>query len=184
MPDLEDYKYDLSSVRAFDIDIAGLAETNTAWQQIHLEQAFRKLVQQQYRQSKLRFGAPMETIDPCSPSEVYQSGGMLSMINGPITSSIYGSYIIDPTGLARWSGITIRGTDIFKLSVFTAYRTCGGNIKTSSIGSVFSQEFFFVPQEYLNRALDICFSNILARKFNALKTRDTRYFSCWMQIQT
>ncbi len=148
--DFEDYKYYLSNIQAYDIDIAGLAETNTAWQHIHLQQDIRKVFHQQFRQSKMVFGAPTEQIDQCSPAEVFQSGGMITATFGAITSCIYQEPIIDKTGLGRWVGVTIRGCGDFKLSVITAYRTCGGNLRTSSMGSVFSREFLYFRNKGLS----------------------------------
>ncbi|KAI2499780.1 hypothetical protein MHU86_14723 [Fragilaria crotonensis] len=67
----------------------------------------------------------------------------MTLVQGPITSSVYGDTIKDETGLGRWTGITLRGHGDYRLSIITAYRTCGGNIKTSSLGSVFSREFTY-----------------------------------------
>lgn len=145
----DDYKYYFSSLKAYGVDIAGLAETNTAWQHPHLQQDVRKVVHKLYRQSKLVFGSTIPEIDKCAPSEVYQSGGTMTVIQGPITSGVYGSAIEDETGLGRWSGITLRGHGDYKLSIITAYRTCGGNIKTSSIGSVFSREYLYFRSQGL-----------------------------------
>lgn len=139
----EDYKYYFSSLQANGVDISGLAETNTAWQHAHLQHDIRRIAHQQYRQSKLVFGSPIPEIDKCSPSEVFQSGGTLTVIQGSITSSVYGDVISDDTGLGRWTGFTLRGHNNYKLSIITAYRVCGGNIKTSPIGSAFSREFLY-----------------------------------------
>jgi hypothetical protein len=139
----EDYKYYLSSLHAFGVDISGLAETNTAWQHAHLQQDIRKIAHRQFRQSKLMFGSPTPEIYKCSPLEVFQSGGVMSLVQGTITSSIYGNVLKDDTGLGRWTGVTLRGHGDYKMSIITAYRTCGGNIKTASIGSVFSREYLY-----------------------------------------
>jgi hypothetical protein len=52
-----------------------------------------------------------------------------------------------PTGLGRWKGTTYRGSGQFKMSVITAYRTCGGNIRTSPLGSTFSREFNYFRRQ-------------------------------------
>ena len=147
----DDYKYYFSSLRAYAVDISGLAETNTAWQHAHLRHDVRKVVHGQYRQSKLIFGSPDPSIDKCAPNEVYQSGGSMTMIQGPITSSVYGDSISDDTGLGRWSGITLRGSEEYKLTLITAYRTCDGNIRTSSIGSVFSREYLYFRSQGIQK---------------------------------
>lgn len=140
---LEDYNYYMSSLKAYDVDVAGLAETNTAWQHPHLQQDFRKIVHKHFRQSKISFGSPNQTVDSCSLNETYQSGGVTTVTQGTMTASIYGNSIYDDTGLGRWAGFTLRGKEDYKLSIITAYRTCGGNVKTSSVGSVYSREYLY-----------------------------------------
>lgn len=141
--DFADYKYYLSCLSAYDIDIAGLAETNIAWQHAHNQQDFRHIAHRQFRISKVTFGFPDAQVDPCSSNDSRQSGGTVSILQGAITSRIYGNNITDDTGLGRWTGVTLRGRDGYMISIITAYRTCGGNIKTSPLGSVFSREFLY-----------------------------------------
>ena len=43
--------------------------------------------------------------------------------------------------MGRWSGMTIRGKDSFRLSVVTAYRVCRGTISTAPLGSTYHREF-------------------------------------------
>lgn len=147
----EDYHYYMLSLKAYGIDIAGLAETNTAWQHQHLQQDFRKVVHRHFRQSKVTFGGPLSTVDPCPYTETFQSGGTTTVTHGPLTSSIYGDEITDSSGLGRWAGITLRGKGDYKLSIITAYRTCGGSINTSSLGSVYSREFLFFRDSGIQR---------------------------------
>ena len=45
---LEDNNYYVSSLKAYSIDISGLAETNTAWQHPHLQQDLRKLAHRHF----------------------------------------------------------------------------------------------------------------------------------------
>lgn len=139
------------SLKAYGIDIAGLAETNTAWQHQHLQQDFRKVVHRHFRQSKVTFGGPLSTVDPCPYTETFQSGGTTTVTHGPLTSSVYGDEIKDSSGLGQWAGITLRGKGDYKLSIITAYRTCGGNINTSSLGSVYSREFLYFRESGIQR---------------------------------
>ncbi|KAI2498098.1 hypothetical protein MHU86_16408 [Fragilaria crotonensis] len=140
---LEDYYYYVQSLTALHIDIAGLSETNTAWQHLHLQADFRSQIRKHYRQSRVSFGFPSSDIDKCSDSETYQAGGNLTMVVGNITSSSFSEGCFDPTGLGRWSGLQFRGKDGFKLTAITAYRTCSGNIRTSPLGSTYSREYNF-----------------------------------------
>jgi hypothetical protein len=145
----DDYKYYLSSFKTFGIDIAGLAETNTAWQHYHLQQDLKYTIRREFRQSKVVFGSPTTAVDKCAQTETFQSGGNMSFLHGPLTSSVYGPPILDDTGLGRWTGFTLRGQNEIFLSIITAYRTCGGNIRTASLGSTFTREYhFFSDQGY------------------------------------
>jgi hypothetical protein len=140
---LEDYYYYIQGLTAFQIDIAGLSETNTAWQHLHLQSDFRQQLRKHYNLSKVHYGYPTKDIDPCTDCSTYQPGGNLTLVNGNMTSSSYGDMIEDPTGLGRWSGISFRGKDHFLLTTITAYRTCGGNARTAPLGSTYSREYHY-----------------------------------------
>ncbi|KAI2489452.1 hypothetical protein MHU86_25143 [Fragilaria crotonensis] len=146
---LDDYKYYIMSLKAYEVDIAGLAETNTCWQHLHIRSDFQQMIKRQHRQSAITYGYPSEEIDSCSMSETFQAGGSVTMLAGLLTSSIYGAPHRDPTGLGRWCGYTIRGTGATYISVITAYRTCEGNPRTAPLGSTYSREYqYFRSQGY------------------------------------
>ena len=48
--------------------------------------------------------------------------------------------VTDPTGLGRWSGMTIRGKNKTKLTIITAYRVCKGSKASAPIGSSLLRE--------------------------------------------
>ena len=52
---MEDYKYYMSGMQTYAIDVFGLAETNTCWQQHHLKTEFKAAVNRQFRYSKTAF---------------------------------------------------------------------------------------------------------------------------------
>lgn len=140
---MEDYYYYIQGLTSMHIDIAGLSETNTAWQHFHLQSDFRKQIRKHYRQSRVHFGYPVKEIDQCSERTSFQPGGNLTLVNGNLTSSSFGNSIEDPTGLGRWSGMSFRGKEKFLLTTITAYRTCGGNHRTASLGSTYSREYHY-----------------------------------------
>ena len=146
---MEDYRYYLSCIQGYDIDIAGLSETNTCWAHYHLTSDFRATVRSHYRQNKIVFGTVSPLVDPCKDSETFQSGGNLTMALGGMASRVSGSDIVDPTGLARWSGFTLEGTEGRKMSIITAYRVCSGSPATASLGSAFLREYeYFRERKY------------------------------------
>lgn len=136
----EDYRYYLSCLRAYHVDIAGLAETNTCWSHPHLQAAFRNSLRSIPGQSKVAFGYPNRDIDPCHEKETFQAGGNLTLVTGAAVSQIHGLPINDPTGLGRWSGITFQGKLGTLITMITGYRTCSGSIRTSPLGSTFIRE--------------------------------------------
>ena len=141
---LEDYKYYLQSTKSYhDIDIAGMAETNIGWHHPHLQSEFRQILRRCHQQSKTEFGSPSHAEDQ-SP---YQPGGIIQLSLGPITTATFGKSINNPTGLGRWKGTTFRGSGQLTMSVITAHRTCGGNIRTSPLGSTFSREFNYFRRQ-------------------------------------
>ncbi|KAI2498645.1 hypothetical protein MHU86_15822 [Fragilaria crotonensis] len=89
----------------------------------------------------LRFG--VSAIDPCLQHESFQSGGTVTAVFDDISSRVTGPSIIDPTGLGRWSGVTIEGTRARKLSIITAYRVCKGSPQSAPLGSSFLREYEF-----------------------------------------
>ena len=137
----EDYIYYLDQFRDLQVDIAGLAETNTAWQHQFLRQEFTSQARRAGAGlSKTSFGSPSPSVDFIPSTETYQAGGSLTLCLGCWTTAILGSDIEDPTGLGRWSGLTLRGKHDNVLQVITAYRTCAGSRQTASLGSTFHRE--------------------------------------------
>ena len=136
----EDYRYYLSCLRAYQVDIAGLAETNTCWSHPHLQTAFRTSLRSFPGQAKVTFGYPTRNIDPCTEKESFQAGGNLTLVTGTAVSQIHRQPIVDPTGLGRWSGLTFQGKLGTQLTLITGYRTCNGSVKTSPLGSTYIRE--------------------------------------------
>ena len=141
----EDYQYCLSCLQAYDIDIAGLSETNTCWSHHHLKSEFRSTVRRHYSQNKIIFGSVSPQIDTCLERETFQSGRNLTLVTGPLVAHAADS-TEDPRGLGRWSSVTLEGKRDSRVTIITAYRTCPGSIKTSPIGSVFAREYTYLKE--------------------------------------
>ena len=141
----EDYKYCLHSLSNLQADIVGLTETNTPWLQApHLQADFRQCIRRQFNLGKVVFGSPDEIADPIEPRDIYQAGGNLTLSLGSFVPMVLGSsstILLDPRGLGRWSGMTLRGKNGKLLSLITGYRTCRGSIASSPLGSTFHREY-------------------------------------------
>lgn len=131
----------MNALQSIHADVAGLAETNTAWQHPHLRDDFNNVVRRFHRQNKTAFGSPSIAVDPIPTSESYQAGGSITLVVGSLVSRVHGANLSDPTGLGRWSGITLSGSETQKLSVITAYRVCSGSIRSVPLGSSFAREY-------------------------------------------
>lgn len=105
----EDYRYFLSAMTSYSVDVFGMAETNTGWQHSHLQMDFKSCVQRQFQYGKTVFGYPSEEINPLHRSECFQAGGTLQVAQGMITTTITANPVEDLSGLGRWCGITFMG---------------------------------------------------------------------------
>ena len=147
----EDYEYYLQHVRDIQVDIAGLSETNTAWQHQFLRHNFSSRARKAGEGlAKISYGSPTKQIETIHPSDTFQAGGSITLCLGSWTTTIFGQDIQDKTGLGRWSGLSIRGKNNNILSMVTAYRTCDGSRRTAPLGSTFHRETEFL----INKARD------------------------------
>jgi hypothetical protein len=138
---LENYRYYMSCLQSYEVDIIGLSETNTCWDHPHLKADFHAAVRSFHKLSKVCFGSPNSTIDPCPRTEFHQAGGNVTLVTGPMASRVHGADIQDPSGLGRWCGYTLLGKLNQKLTVITAYRVCHGSPSSVPLGSSFLREY-------------------------------------------
>ncbi len=118
-----------------------MAETNSAWDHFHLRHTFHASARKQFQLHKVSFSSPSALIDPIPDTESFQSGGTLTLATNNLVPMALGETHNDPSGLGRWSSITLRGKEDHILTIFTAYRVCKGNIQSSPVGSSFSREY-------------------------------------------
>jgi hypothetical protein len=142
----EDYRYYMNCLHTLQVDVAGLAETNTCWQHSHLRNDLMHVIRRHYRQNKVVFGSPSSDIDPIPSNETFQAGGMVTMVTGGLVSRVQGKPVSDPTGLGRWTGITLCGSDQQQLTIITAYRICSDSIRNAPLGSAIAREYNYFHQ--------------------------------------
>ncbi|KAI2505051.1 hypothetical protein MHU86_9407 [Fragilaria crotonensis] len=141
-----DYRYFLSSMLSYSVDIFGMAETNSGWQHPHLRNAFKQCVQRQFQYGKTVFGSPSVAIDPLHDRKPSTLGSPPTG-SRRINDSGFGPPITDPTGLGRWSGFTLIGKDGQKFSIITGYRTCASSISSAPLGSTFHREYVYYQEQ-------------------------------------
>jgi hypothetical protein len=105
----EDYEYYLHHLKLLQVDVAGLAETNSPWQLQHIKSEFLKRAKKYSTISKTVFGSVHPSIDPVSSTDKFQAGGCITMIQGNWTTAVQRDEINDPSGLGRWAGFTLSG---------------------------------------------------------------------------
>jgi hypothetical protein len=69
------------------------------------------------------------------------------MVTGSLASRSTSMQHIDPTGLGRWSGITLELPQSKRFTLITAYRVCSGSPSSSSLGSSFIREYEFLRKQ-------------------------------------
>jgi hypothetical protein len=144
-----DYHYFMSCMSAYQVDVVGLAETNTCWSHTHLQSDLRSSARKHFRQTRVAFASPEPEIDKCHEKETFQAGGSLTVATTSTVPFAYGSDLKDASGLGRWSGMTFRGKGQTYVSIITAYRTCTGSIRCSPLGSTFVREHEHFRQQGL-----------------------------------
>ena len=144
---LEDYRYYMSCLQAYEVDIVGLSETNTCWNHSHLSSDFRSAVHSFHKQSKISYGSPSHSIDSCPTKKHHQDGGNLTLVKGPMAARVHGDDIQDPSGLGRWSGFTLLGKRNQRLTVITSYRVCHGSPSSAPLGSSFLREYEYLQTQ-------------------------------------
>ncbi len=133
----DDYRYFLSAMQSYSVDVYGMAETNTGWQHSHLQSDFRGCVKRQFQYGKTVFGLTSKVIDPLPEKETFQAGGFVQVVRGNLTTTVSGNSITDTSGLGRWCGFTFQGKGGYRFSVITGYRVCKGLIQSAPLGRSF-----------------------------------------------
>jgi hypothetical protein len=116
----EDYEYYFQNLKNLQVDVAGMAETNTPWQLNHIKTDFLMRAKKHHQITKTVFGSVNVKVDPVHTSEKYQAGGCLTMVQGIWTTAVQRDEINDPSGLGRWAGFTISGKNQSAISIISA----------------------------------------------------------------
>lgn len=175
---VEDYKYYLSQMAAYSVDCFGLVETNTAWQHYYLQLQYRECVQRQFRIGKTVFGFPSQEVDPCSAKETFQAGGCLTTVQGRTATTVRSHGILDPTGLGRWSGVTLEGKGGNSLSIRPIAYARGPYDKRQLEVHLFASMSFIGTRERSRHNIDNGFSLSFAGLLTNYKMKAMRSLSC------
>jgi hypothetical protein len=148
-----------------------MAETNSAWDHFHLRHTFHTSARKQFHLHKVSFSSPSAVIDPIPDTESFQSGGTLTLATNNLVPMALGETHNDPSGLGRWSSITLRVKEDRIFTIITAYRVCKGNIQSSPVGSSFRIEYVHHKQNgHLNPQPRKLFLNAITHTIQHLQT--------------
>lgn len=136
-----DFEYYFSSLHDIKVDIAGMVETNIAWQNPFIRSELSSCTRKIHGSTRLSYGYPTSEVDPIEGKDTFHAGGSLTAALGYCSSMTFGPDIIDPTGLGRWSGCTLRGKNNKMISIITAYRVCATTVNAAPRGSTFTREY-------------------------------------------
>ena len=123
------------SIGQFKIDIAWLVETNTNWEHPSSKTSFQATNRRHWKHSR---SITSETY--IEWSDIYKPGVTAIITLPPFSPSITTSGN-DPTGLGRWSYITISGRDNIKLTVLSTYRVSQKSIKHAGLSTNIQQQW-------------------------------------------
>jgi hypothetical protein len=91
--------------------------------------------------AKTTYGYPTHEVDSIPSTENSCAGGSITSVFSEWVTRVNGADVTDPSGLGRWSGITLSGKSKSRLTIITAYRVCAGSISSAPIGSSFAREY-------------------------------------------
>ena len=118
-----------------DFDIVGLSEINKDWRKIQYDNSIWSATQSWHEHRRIQV-----SYNSTSPArKEFQPGGTAMMVMGELTFRIshQGS---DHRNLGRWSSFTLTGKNEVNTTIFTCY--CP--VRSTSLGSTFSQHLLFM----------------------------------------
>jgi exonuclease III len=120
----------ISSLKEFEVDIFGFAETNVKWN-LRLKNQIQRIIQRYYK--------ILQTTTSCSTERsrtVYQPGGTMTATSSKYTGRIRG-IITDHSNMGRWSGFTLSSNFQHDLHIITVYQP----VKSEGIHSTYKQQY-------------------------------------------
>ena len=129
------------SIKQYNIDIACLAETNTNWDHPKAKKQIYNIKKQFWKRSKLT--TAMSTV----PWKTVHKPGGVAILSNPLISPRVIREQQDPTGMGRWTSITINGQNKTKVTIISAYRVCLTTIKAAGPNTAFCQQWDMLEEK-------------------------------------
>ena len=129
------------SIKQYNIDIACLTETNPNWDHPKAKKQIHKIKKQFCKRRKLT--TTMSTV----PWKIVHKPGGVSILSTPLISPRIIKEQQDPTGMGRWTSITINGRNKTKVTIISAYRVCLTTIKATGPNTAFCQQWDMLEEK-------------------------------------
>ena len=114
-------KYDSihQSIKACEIDILGIAESNRCWHKMLPDNTWQTISKEWWKDSKSCIAYNLQDLD----SKIYQPGGTITVAIEGLCHRVRESGV-DDRKLGRWSWLTLQGKNNLKTTIITTYRCC------------------------------------------------------------
>lgn len=120
------------------LSIVGMAETNYYWSRNRAHNLLQHL-NRWCKRAVLRYSS---SVEPALGRSTYQPGGTATILTGDIvTRQVATEKHSDPSGLGRWSAITIRRSNDAKLTILTFYRVCRHSVRRAGSLTAYKQQY-------------------------------------------
>lgn len=131
------------------ISILGLSETNVDWNRHTFFEGMRESIKKHWDGSVIQPSTSTEKF-----KEGYKPGGTLTAVLGAHWAAKIINKGTDPTGMGRWSFITMKGVGDILVTFVTAYRVCITTKEASGEKTAFQQQHRIWQSRYPTRPND------------------------------
>jgi hypothetical protein len=129
-----------SQAHHLGIDILGIVETNRDWQTKNTKNQAMAIFRRYWKKTVFAFSSSDHRYRKNHHEySTYQPGGTCTIVNNTWAARTLASH--DPSGMGRWSQMSINGRDNRKVTVFTVYRVCTDTITTAGSQTAYSQQW-------------------------------------------
>jgi hypothetical protein len=119
-----------------NVDILGLIETNIDWEKQNVRQQC-KYAMRSKTPNKIQFSSYLQST--ANTNSTYLPGGTLTLVHSPWSSRT--SSTSDPSGMGRWSEVTLNGKDKCNITIITAYRVCDSSSSAHDSNTAYNQQW-------------------------------------------
>jgi hypothetical protein len=138
-----------SQAHHLGIDIMGIVETNRDWQTPNTKHQVTSILRRYWKKTLFAFSSSDHRYqkNQHDPSE-YQPGGTCTFVNNSWAARTSPSQ--DPSGMGRWSQLSVSGRDNRKVTIFTVYRVCQSNISTEGSKTAYRQQWHIADERNIS----------------------------------